>query len=203
MPDLPIRITSAQSGQAKFSPNPQPAQQGDSASWGNETNTTHQIVVQASPPYDSGPIPAGASSGIYDCGTLGSINYSCTLHPNEKGTIIVTAPPAQHAININDKSPAYDPASQAANPGDLIYWQNNSVDAHQPWPTDAQYHPLSVSSGSPLYLTDEIQPGDFSQTYEAAEPQGNPQTWTVYYYCKLHPNETNERGTIVVTPPSS
>lgn len=219
MSDLRIKIVSARSGGAQFEPDTAQAQQGDSAFWGNNTNTTHQpwptdqtfqplsdAAVAANPAlYMTDPVPAGASSSIYDCGTVGVTYYFCKLHPDvtsERGRIVASAPPSQLAINIEDVEPAFSPATQAAKPSDLIYWQNNSTAAHQPWPTDSQYQPLDVSSESPLYLCDEIAPGAFSQTYEAVEPEGDQQTWTVYYYCKLHPDKTSERGTIVITATS-
>jgi hypothetical protein len=87
---------------------------------------------------------------------------------------------------------------------DLVTWNNTTGDPHQPWPTDAAYNPLQVQRGSANYLSDEIPPAESSRpSYDVAQPRPAtgppPDTWTVYYYCKVHPTVETERGTIVVT----
>jgi plastocyanin len=76
--------------------------------------------------------------------------------------------------------------------GDIVSWGNDTTEAHQPWPTDAQHNILSAPP-APL-LTNEIP----------AQQSSNP-AWvvagnagTVYYRCKTHPNR-NEFGTITIT----
>ena len=103
---------------------------------------------------------------------------------------------------------AFVPDLQGAKPGDplqawqddLVTWNNTTHATHQPWPTDASYTPLpdsQVPRGSADYLSDTIPAGESSRpSYDVAQPTGNPQSWTVYYCCKLHPTE---RGTIVAT----
>jgi hypothetical protein len=95
---------------------------------------------------------------------------------------------------------------------DLVSWNNTTDDTHQPWPTDSNYNPLSEAEvmprGGPNYLSDPIPGGESSRpSYDVALPAGlppPPNSWTVYYYCKLHPTIETERGTIeATTPPTS
>lgn len=108
---------------------------------------------------------------------------------------------------------AFVPDLKGAKPGsplkaqqdDLVTWNNTTTQTHQPWPTDANYKPLpasQVTRGSALYMSDPIPPGQSSRPdYDVAQPSTTPapQKWTVYYYCKKHPGETTERGTIQAT----
>jgi len=92
---------------------------------------------------------------------------------------------------------------------DLVSWNNTTDKTHQPWPTDPSYNPLSdadvLPRGSANYLSDPIPPGQSSRpSYDVALPDSSPNTWTVYYFCKLHPTVETERGTIEATiPPTS
>jgi hypothetical protein len=88
---------------------------------------------------------------------------------------------------------------------DLVSWNNTTDQKHQPWPTDANYKPLpstQVKRGNALYMSDPIPANQSSRPiYDVAQPtvakgQTPPTQWTVYYYCKTHPNEQSERGTI-------
>lgn len=85
-----------------------------------------------------------------------------------------------------------------AQQGDIVSWNNTTDDTHQPWPTDSNYNPLSeavvLPRGGPNYLSDPI-PASLPSTpaYVVAQPG------TIYYYCKLHPTITSERGTIEAT----
>ncbi|HYX27883.1 MAG TPA: hypothetical protein VE863_04900 [Pyrinomonadaceae bacterium] len=86
------------------------------------------------------------------------------------------------------------PAQQA----DSVSWSNQTDDEHQPWPTDANYNPLSeavvLPRGSANYLSDPIPAGEPSTpAYWCA------QAGTVYYFCRLHPNMKCERGSIDVS----
>jgi hypothetical protein len=89
---------------------------------------------------------------------------------------------------------------------DLVSWNNTTGDTHQPWPTDSSYNPLSeavvMPRGSANYLSDPIPAGESSRpSYDVAQPVTSPppNSWTVYYYCKLHPTIETERGTIEAT----
>jgi hypothetical protein len=97
---------------------------------------------------------------------------------------------------------------------DLVSWNNTTDETHQPWPTDSSYNPLSEAEvlprGSANYLSDPIPAGQSSRpSYDVAQPpptppQTNPPNeWTVYYFCKLHPDIETERGTIEATVPPS
>lgn len=111
---------------------------------------------------------------------------------------------------------AFAPDIQGYGPGDplpvqqddLVTWNNTTNETHQPWPTDSSYNPLSEAEvlprGSANYLSDPIPAGQSSRpSYDAALPDGNPQAWTVYYFCKLHPDIESERGTMEATVPPS
>lgn len=80
--------------------------------------------------------------------------------------------------------------------GDLVNWFNATGDTHQPWPTDSSFNPLpdaSVPRQSTFYLSDPIAANKSSRpSWNAVKPAGG----TVFYCCKLHPNE---HGTIIVT----
>ena len=109
------------------------------------------------------------------------------------------------------KGAAFEPDLQGYNPGDplpaqqddLVTWNNTTNKTHQPWPTDENYNPLPASQvprGSKLYLSDPIPPQQSSRpNYDVAQPADKPDSWTVYYYCKVHPKVTSERGTIEAT----
>jgi plastocyanin len=80
-----------------------------------------------------------------------------------------------------------------ADQDDEVTWSNETDDEHQPWQTDQNYNPVAASD-----LSDPIPAGQPSDNYACVQPSGNPPQWTVYYYCKLHPNNAKERGSIQV-----
>jgi hypothetical protein len=88
---------------------------------------------------------------------------------------------------------------------DLVSWNNTTTEAHQPWQTDSAYQPLSdafVKANPSLYMSDPVPAGQSSSpAYDVAQPGGKtpPPSWTIYYFCKTHPNRTSERGTITAT----
>jgi hypothetical protein len=87
---------------------------------------------------------------------------------------------------------------------DLVTWGNETNETHQPWPTDSNYVPLSEAQvlprGSANYLSDPIPPQESSRpSYDVSQPDSQPNAWTVYYFCKLHPDCETERGTIEAT----
>lgn len=97
--------------------------------------------------------------------------------------------------------PGYIPGDPLpAQQDDLVTWNNTTADTHQPWPTDANYNPLSVKRTSQQYMSDPIPANQSSRpAYDVAQPNTTPKptTWTVYYYCKTHPTEVSERGRII------
>jgi hypothetical protein len=226
MADWLVNIVSSKTGEAEFivgfpgaqQGQPLQADQDDNVSWYNQTNDVHQ-PWQTNSSYQplnqsnlSDAIPAGQPSDFYDCAQPGgnpqswTIYYYCKQHPNnpkERGSIIVSALPTNSVRIISSGSSAnFTPQSRSAKSGDLINWINQTGQAHQPWPTDPNYNPLPVSPGSPGYLSDQIPAGATSNLYTVSPPAANPQAngWTVYYFCRLHPNEKSERCTIVVPP---
>jgi plastocyanin len=80
-----------------------------------------------------------------------------------------------------------------ADQDDLVTWNNETDDEHQPWQTDEDYEPVETSD-----LSDLIKPGQSSDNYDCAQPSGSPPQWTIYYYCNRHPDNPKERGSIQV-----
>ena len=80
-----------------------------------------------------------------------------------------------------------------ADQDDLVSWSNQTNDQHQLWETDSNYNPLGQSSMPGL-----VKAGQSSDTYDCAQPVWQPASWTVYYYCNLHPHNPLERGSIQV-----
>lgn len=92
--------------------------------------------------------------------------------------------------------------------GDTVTWNNTTDAAHWPWPTNSNYEPQSVAPGDLGYMSDDIAARQGSRpTYSInlpVPPAGAPPTpipYIVYYYCKDHPDDPNERGTIQIVPP--
>ena|SRR2546423_977030 len=81
-----------------------------------------------------------------------------------------------------------------ADQDDIVTWNNETNDEHQPWQTDQNYKPVDDSDLSGL-----IKSGRSSDNYSCVQPSGDPPQWTVYYYCKSHPDKLKERGSIQVT----
>jgi hypothetical protein len=97
---------------------------------------------------------------------------------------------------------AFVPDLKGAQPGDplqaqesdLVTWNNTTHDSHQLWQTDVNFTPFADGA-----LCDEILPNRSSRpSYNLTVPKGTKtgSTVTIYYCCKLHPQE---RGSIQVT----
>ena len=78
---------------------------------------------------------------------------------------------------------------QAQN-GDIISWNNQTGDEHQPWQTDATF---AVGSGPNVQLCDVIAP--FGSSSPGFCPDQDDTPSTIYYACRIHPQE---QGTIEV-----
>jgi plastocyanin len=78
--------------------------------------------------------------------------------------------------------------------GDTVTWSNKTNDQHLMWQTDENYNPLGQSG-----LPGLIKPGLSSDSYDVAQPIWGASSWTVYYYCSLHPENNLERGVIQAT----
>ena len=112
--------------------------------------------------------------------------------------------PAGSAQFVPQNAPAGQPL--ATWDGDLVTWNNTTDAAHWPWPTDSSYNPLPVQPGTTAYMSDNIAARQGSRpTYSINLPSPPPPTpYIVYYYCKDHPDDPNERGTIsIIQPPTS
>jgi plastocyanin len=94
------------------------------------------------------------------------------------------------------------PQGLLARAGDLVSWNNATDEAHQPWPTDANYKPLTPAQVGPRggenYLSDEIPPDHSSRPSWVVTVSPVTQN-TIYYCCKLHPDM---HGVITITPTS-
>ena len=115
-------------------------------------------------------------------------DWSIRIVPSKSGVGAAFVP------DLNDAEQG-DPLQ--AQQDDLVTWNNTTQDTHQPWPTDNQYSPLDpskVQRGTAAYMSDPIPPGESSRpNYDTS------QLGTIYYCCWIHPKETSERGTIIVT----
>ncbi len=88
--------------------------------------------------------------------------------------------------------------------GDTVTWNNTTGDHHWPWPTDANYQPLSVAPGQTAYMTDDIAAGQGSRPIYSVNLGSATPPLLVHYYCKDHPNRESERGIIrVIAGPTS
>lgn len=103
---------------------------------------------------------------------------------------------------------AFQPDLQGYAPGaplpaqqdDLVTWANTTGQTHQPSMTDSTYKPITPDPvrGTKNYMSDPIPPNQSSRpSWDVIGPsRAGDQNWTIYYFCKLHPNEESERGTI-------
>jgi plastocyanin len=76
--------------------------------------------------------------------------------------------------------------------GDVVSWNNQTTQEHQPYQTDSNYQPTGPqlceviegrinASSTPGYIPDlDTTPGE------------------IYYYCQIHPTDENERGILNV-----
>jgi hypothetical protein len=91
--------------------------------------------------------------------------------------------------------------------GDLVTWNNTTDAAHWPWPANPDYTPqneVQVQPGNTNYMSDNIAARQGSRpTYSVNLPANwpAPAPYIVYYCCRDHPNDPNERGAISIIPP--
>lgn len=104
--------------------------------------------------------------------------------------------PAIQIILNPDGTTSFSPSPQKVLFNGLAFWNNQTKENHQPWPTDSNYNPQPTPWFPP------VPPGETSGDYAAPQapppPAPPPPPQTVYYFCKLHPHRTSERGTITV-----
>jgi len=99
------------------------------------------------------------------------------------------------SITINASSPYFVADVYGTDPGDplqaenndVISWNNQTDDEHQPYQTDENYNPTGPA------LCDVI--AAYQSSFPGFVPNGYTATTTIYYYCQKH---TDEHGQIVV-----
>jgi plastocyanin len=73
----------------RFDPETVTVNQGDTVEWKNDDIVPHTATEAVSKPsFDSGTIQTG-SAWRYVARNKGTYNYTCTLHPNMEGKLIV------------------------------------------------------------------------------------------------------------------
>lgn len=65
--------------------------------------------------------------------------------------------------------------------GDVISWNNQTNDPHQPYQTDQNYNPTGPALCDPIPAFKSSTPGYVPATDDTPD--------TIYYYCQNHPNE--------------
>jgi hypothetical protein len=108
------------------------------------------------------------------------------------------------------KSAAFQPDLPGSQPGDplqagdadLISWNNRTGNNHWPWaidPTTGQpFTSVEAAQDAGLYLCDEVDKWQSSTpAYPTAAPSSG--STTIDYICRLHQNDANEKGQIIVT----
>ncbi len=122
---------------------------------------------------------------------------------------------ADWLIRIEDTgsgSAAFVPVQPGGSPGgplktfedDSVTWNNTTDQDHWPWPTDETFQPWDESKVSKelmTYLSGQIPPHQPSDViFNIPEAGSTDFGSTIYYYCKLHPEE---HGTITIRPTPS
>lgn len=74
----------------KYVPAAATAKVGDTVVWTNSDSIPHTVTKQGGPgaDFDSGTIPAGGTYQV-TVKAPGKIDYVCTIHPNQTGTLTV------------------------------------------------------------------------------------------------------------------
>jgi len=87
-----INIVSRSGAKAKFDPPDLLVQQGDVVSWNNKTGRTHELEL-VNPDGTTAPLPIGGPIARHDQSDAltitQSIQYRCTRHAGETGSITV------------------------------------------------------------------------------------------------------------------
>jgi plastocyanin len=88
---IEINAESTQPPRASFKPNPLPnVQMGDNIVWANNDSQPHWPGVAGNPSFFMpNQIAPKSSSSAFAPAATGNVDYVCSLHPNEKGTIQV------------------------------------------------------------------------------------------------------------------
>jgi plastocyanin len=75
--------------QIKFVPETITAKVGQTIKWTNDDPFAHTVTAKTGATFDSGPVNAGATY-TFKPTKAGTIDYVCTIHPNQTGKITVT-----------------------------------------------------------------------------------------------------------------
>ena len=75
--------------QIKFVPETITAKVGQTIKWTNNDPFAHTVTAKSGATFDSGPVNAGATY-TFKPTKAGTIDYVCTIHPNQTGKITVT-----------------------------------------------------------------------------------------------------------------
>lgn len=161
--------------QQGFSPQQQQAQAGDAVFWFNEDKDETHHPVPDSGTWNIPPISGGNSSDQLALANPGNYPYHCSVHPEEKGSILV----ANACLIGAGANPLFGTTTIVE--GQYVSWGNSDAEAHQPVPD---------SGGNPW--TNPINSGDLSESVVFGTP-GNTN-----YRCALHPDATSETGTLQV-----
>src|SRR5436190_17227876 len=83
-------------------------------------------------------------------------------------------------------------ALQAQN-GDVVSWNNQTNQQHQPYQTDSSYNPTGpqLCDVIPAQVNASSKPGYVPALVDG---KGKPIPGQIYYYCQIHPTDENERG---------
>jgi plastocyanin len=75
-----------------FSPAGATIAAGDTVTWTNTDQAPHDVTVTSGPVAIHSPTIATGQSWTYTFTTPGSYSYICSIHPNMRATLVVTAP---------------------------------------------------------------------------------------------------------------
>ena len=87
--DITIVLGAANLGTSAYSPDPFTVKAGSSVTWYNADSTIHTVTGTTNA-FDSGDIASGAT-WPHPFTQAGTYQYYCSIHPNMKGTIVVTS----------------------------------------------------------------------------------------------------------------
>jgi plastocyanin len=86
--DVVITIN-GMNGANSFTPNPANVQVGQTVAWRNIDSITH-TATQDGGGFNTGGIAGGATSAPVTMGSVGNLDYHCSIHPSMTGTLNVT-----------------------------------------------------------------------------------------------------------------
>jgi len=178
MPNRLIKIqSSGKKGAASFNPTPQAAGPGDTITWQNTDIIQHWPTPNAGPAWFNQAINPGVTT--LPVSVTQNTNYSCKLHPTEKGSIQVSgAPQIVRLVIVAGSLP-----SKTINAGDSVFWFNDTSDKYQ------LYTIVAGNQKSWGVPPDPLPP------HQPSSQVVFPNSGTFVYQCKLHPGQ---KGTITV-----